>query len=152
MKKLPLLVLLVFGLSIHGFTQNRLIKGKVTDDHGKPLAGASINIKNTTVTTSTDLEGNFQIPLPAQAKPVLVVTFVGYVNTELPVGGSNFVNVQLLNNAQSLNDVIVVGYGTQRKKDVTGAISVVKADEIQKRPLVRVEQALQGTTPGVAVQ
>jgi TonB-dependent starch-binding outer membrane protein SusC len=152
MKKLPLLVLLVFGLSIHGFAQNRLIKGKVTDEQGKPLVGASINIKNTTTSTSTDSAGNFQLPLTAQGKPVLVVTFVGYLSTEYAIGGGSFFNVQLKNNTQSLNDVIVVGYGTQRKKDVTGAISVVNSDEIAKRPLVRVEQALQGTAPGVAVQ
>src|ERR1700724_1854236 len=98
MKKLPLLVLLVFGLYVHGFAQNRLIKGKVTDDQGKPLAGASINIKNTTITTSTDSAGNFQLPLPVQGKPVLVVTFVGYLSTELAVGGGTFFNVQLKNN------------------------------------------------------
>src|ERR1700681_1481903 len=152
MKKLPLLVLLVFGLYVHGFAQNRLLKGKVTDEHGKPLVGASINIKNTTASTSTDSAGNFQLPLTAKGKPVLVVSFVGYLSTEYAIGGGTFFNVQLKNSSQSLNDVIVVGYGTQRKKDVTGAISTVNSDEIQKRPLVRVEQALQGTTPGVAVQ
>jgi TonB-linked SusC/RagA family outer membrane protein len=152
MKKLPLLVLLVFGLYVHGFAQNRLLKGKVTDEQGKPLAGASINIKNTTTSTSTDSAGNFELPLTAHGKPVLVVSFVGYLSTEYAIGGGSFFNVQLKNNTQSLNDVIVVGYGTQRKKDVTGAISTVNADEIAKRPLVRVEQALQGTAAGVAVQ
>jgi outer membrane receptor for ferrienterochelin and colicin len=80
------------------------------------------------------------------------VSFVGYLGTEVAVGGSSYFSIQLKSGSQSLNDVIVVGYGTQRKKDVTGAISTVNADEIAKRPLVRVEQALQGTTPGVAVQ
>ena len=148
MKKLPLLVLLVFGLYVHGFAQNRLLKGKVTDEQGKPLAGASINIKNTTTSALTDSAGNFQLPFTAQGKPVLVVTFVGYLSTEFAIGGGTFFNVQLKNNTQSLNDVIVVGYGEQRKRDVTGAISTVKADEIAKRPITRVEQALQGTTPG----
>ncbi len=152
MKKLPLLVLLVFGLSFHGFAQNRLIKGKVTDDHGKPLAGASINIKNTAASTITDSSGNFELLFSGNAKAQLVVSFVGYLNTELSIGSGNYFNVQLKNNAQTLNDVIVVGYGTQKKKDVTGAISVVKPDELGNRPIVKVEQALQGTAPGVAVQ
>ncbi len=152
MKKLPLLLLLVFGLSFHGFSQNRLIKGKVTDDHGKPLAGASINIKNTATSTLTDSSGNFELPFSGNSKAQLVVTFVGYLNTELSIGNGNYFDVQLKHNAQTLNDVIVVGYGTQKKKDVTGAISVVKPDELGTRPIVKVEQALQGTAPGVAVQ
>ncbi|HSZ33332.1 MAG TPA: TonB-dependent receptor [Puia sp.] len=152
MKKLPLLLLLVFGLSFNGFSQNRLIKGKVTDDHGKPLAGASINIKNTATSTLTDSSGNFELPFSGNAKAQLVVTFVGFLNTELSIGTGNYFDVQLKHNAQTLNDVIVVGYGTQRKKDVTGAISSVKADEFAQRPIVKVEQALQGTAPGVAVQ
>ncbi len=152
MKKLPLLLLLVFGLSFHGFSQNRLIKGKVTDDHGKPLAGASINIKNTATSTLTDSSGNFELPYSGNAKAQLVVTFVGFLNSELSIGTGNYFDVQLKHNAQTLNDVIVVGYGTQRKRDVTGAISSVKADEFAQRPIVKVEQALQGTAPGVAVQ
>ena len=152
MKKLPLLVLLVFGLYIHGFAQSRLIKGKVTDDHGKPLAGASINIKNTTTSTLTDSSGNFEIAVTGKAKEDLVVTFVGYFSSELAIGKGSYFEVQLKQNGQTLNDVIVVGYGTQRKRDVTGAISTVRPDENAHRPLVKVEQALQGTAPGVAVQ
>ncbi len=152
MKKLPLLVLLVFGLNIYGFAQNRLIKGKVTDDHGKALAGASINIKNTAASTLTDSSGNFQLPFSGNGKAQLVVTFVGYLSTELSIGSGNYFDVQLKHDAQNLGDVIVIGYGTQKKKDVTGAISVVKTDELAHLPLTRVEQALQGTAPGVAVQ
>ena len=80
------------------------------------------------------------------------MTFVGYLNSELAIGKGSYFEVQLKHNAQTLNDVIVVGYGTQRKRDVTGAISTVRPDENAHRPLVKVEQALQGTAPGVAVQ
>jgi TonB-dependent starch-binding outer membrane protein SusC len=152
MKKLPLLVFLVFGLYVYGFAQNRIIKGKVTDDHGRPLAGASVNIKNTTTSAFADSSGNFELPYSGKAKAELVVTFVGYLSTELAIGGGNYFDVQLKHNAQTLNDVIVVGYGTQKKKDVTGAISTIGPDENAHRPLVKVEQALQGTAPGVAVQ
>ncbi|HMH31702.1 MAG TPA: TonB-dependent receptor [Puia sp.] len=152
MKKLPLLILLVFGLFIQSFAQNRMVKGKITDENGRPLPGANINLKNTSSFTTSDSSGNFQMSITGQAKPILVISFVGYLPTELAVGGGSYFDIPLKHSSQSLNDVIVVGYGTQRKRDVTGSISVVNADEIAKRPLVRVEQALQGTAPGVAVQ
>jgi len=152
MKKLPLLVLLVFGLYVHGFAQSRLIKGKVTDDHGRPLAGASINIKNTTTSALADSSGNFEIAVAGKAKEDLVVSSVGFSSLELAIGKGSYFEVQLKHSVQTLNDVIVVGYGTQRKRDVTGAISTVRPDENEHRPLVKVEQALQGTAPGVAVQ
>ncbi len=152
MKKLHLLVFLVFGLFAQGVAQTHLIKGKVTDDHGKPLAGATVSIKNTSSSTLTDSSGNFQISFSGVSKPSLVITYVGFLSTETAVGGGVFFDVQLNHNAQTLNDVIVVGYGTQRKRDVTGAISTVRPEENAHRPLVKVEQALQGTAPGVAVQ
>jgi TonB-dependent starch-binding outer membrane protein SusC len=152
MKKYQLLLLLALGLFIQGYAQNHLIKGRVMDENGKPLAGASVTIKNTNITTSTDSLGNFQISAPGQVKDPLVVSFIGYTGTELSTKGGNFFTIQLKQTSQALNDVVVVGYGEQRKRDVTGAISIVNAEEIAKRPLVRVEQALQGTTPGVAVQ
>ncbi len=152
MKKIPLLVFLVFGLYVSGFSQSRSIKGRVTDDHGKPLAGASINIKNTPTSALTDSSGNFEIAVTGKTKEDLVVSFVGYLNAELAIGKGSYFEVQLKSTAQTLNDVIVVGYGTQKKRDVTGAISTVRPDENAHRPLVKVEQALQGTAPGVAVQ
>jgi TonB-linked SusC/RagA family outer membrane protein len=152
MKKLQLLVLLVLGLFIQGFAQNQVLKGRITDENGRPLSGATINIKNSSSFTTSDSSGNFQISAGGQARPILVVSFVGYSNTELAAGTGNFFTVSLKNRLQSLNDVIVVGYGTQRKRDVTGSIVTVRSEEIAKRPLVRVEQALQGTAPGVAVQ
>ena len=102
MKKLPLLVLLVFGLYIHGFAQSRVIKGKVTDDHGKPLAGASINIKNTTTSALTDSSGNFEIAVTGKSKEDLVVSFVGFLSSELAIGKGTYFEVQLKHNAPDL--------------------------------------------------
>ena len=147
MKKFKLLLLFAFGLFIHGYTQNRLIKGKVTDENGKSLPGATVTIRNTNISTTTDSLGDFQITTNGQKKAALVVSFVGYSTEELFIKDGTYFSIQLKQLAQSLNDVVVVGYGEQRKRDVTGAISTVKADEIAKRPLVRVEQALQGTAP-----
>jgi hypothetical protein len=78
MKKLQLLVLLLIGLLAHGFAQNRIIKGKVTDDHGKPLAGASVNIKNSSTSVLTDSAGNFELSFSGTAKQELVISFVGF--------------------------------------------------------------------------
>lgn len=150
MKKLLLLLLLAFGL-MEGYAQGKLVKGKITDENNKALAGATVTLKGTTVTTSTDEAGNFQINTGDQVNPVLVVTFVGYLNEEYPVKGRSDLTIRLQQDARTLGDVIVVGYGTVRKRDITGASSTIKAEEIAKRPLVRLEQALQGTTAGVAV-
>ena len=152
MKKFQLLLLLAFGLVVQVYAQNRLIKGKITDDQNKPLAGATVTLKGTTVTVATDETGSFQISTGDQAKPVLVISFVGFLNEEFPVKGRTDFVIHLQQDIHALGDVVVVGYGEQRKRDVTGAISTVKADEIAKRPITRVEQALQGTTAGVAVE
>src|SRR6202042_1120024 len=120
--------------------------GKITDEANKPLAGATVTLKGTTVTTTTDEAGNFQINTETQARPVLEITFVGFLNEEYSIKGASEFTIHMQQDPHTLGDVIVVGYGTQRKRDVTGATATIKADEIAKRPLVRVEQALQGTT------
>jgi TonB-dependent starch-binding outer membrane protein SusC len=150
MKKLLLLPLLVLVL-IQGFAQSRVIKGKVLDDAGKPLSGATVNVKGTTTSTITDAVGNFEVSTSLE-HPVLVISFVGFEQQEFGVvnGVEPSIHLNLIN--QTLNDVVVVGYGTQQKKDVTGSIARVRSDEFIKRPLVKVEQALQGTVSGVAVQ
>src|SRR5258708_3531784 len=150
MKKILLLLLLALGL-IGTKAQDQVIKGKVIDEEGIPLAGATITIKGTATSVTTDAQGNFQINSGGKVNPVLVVSYIGYADAQVEAG-RNSVNVSLKKDARAMNDIIVVGYGTQRKRDVTGSTVTVKADEIAKRPLVRVEQALQGTVAGVAVQ
>jgi TonB-linked SusC/RagA family outer membrane protein len=152
MKKCLALLLVTLGLLLRGYSQDQVIKGKVTDDEGKPLVGATVTIKNTNTSTTTDAAGTFQISSAGLLKPILVVSYVGFASSEISArpGGTFAVSMKAEN--KTLNDVVVVGYGTQRKRDVTGATATVKADEIAKRPLVRVEQALQGTTSGVSVQ
>ncbi|MHA4809665.1 SusC/RagA family TonB-linked outer membrane protein [Flavitalea flava] len=151
MKRLLLLLLLGFSI-LEGFAQRQLLKGKITDENNKPLAGATVAVKGTTLTTTTDPSGNFEISAGDLVRPVLVITYVGYQTEETPVKGRADLTIHLLQDSKALADVVVVGYGTQRKRDVTGSTSTIKADEIAKRPLVRVEQALQGTTSGVVVQ
>jgi len=150
MKKFLLLLFSACSFLLN-YAQDQVIKGKVTDEEGKPLVGATVTIKSTTITSTSDAQGNFQINAGGRANPLLVISYVGYADAQIKADRSSL-SISLKRDAQALNDVIVVGYGTQRKRDVTGATATVKADEIAKRPLVRVEQALQGTTSGVVVQ
>lgn len=151
MKRLLTLILLAAG-AMHAYAQQRpLIRGRVVDENNKPLPGATVRLKSTNTSVPTDSAGNFQLSPGDQASPVLTISFVGYASADYPVGSRSFVEAHLQPDLRNLSDVVVVGYGTQRKRDVTGATSTVKADEIAKRPLTRVEQALQGTTSGVTV-
>ena len=150
MKKcLLLLVLALCVLVTHA--QNQTVRGKVTGPNGQPLAGASVTIKGTNLSTTTDENGNFQLSAGNVLKPVVTVTFIGFESQDYTYKGKSF-TVQLNQDARTLGDVIVVGYGVQRKRDVTGATSEVKADQIVAKPIVRVEEALQGTVAGVTVQ
>ena len=151
MKKCLLLLLLALSL-LRTNAQDKTVKGTVTDEAGKPLAGATVTIKGTNISSSTDANGNFSINTGNVLNPVFTVSFVGYENQDYTFKGRSGFSVSLHQDARTLGDVIVVGYGVQRKRDVTGATSEVKAADIVKKPIVRVEEALQGTVPGVTVQ
>jgi|APGre2960657373_1045057.scaffolds.fasta_scaffold00868_3 TonB-linked SusC/RagA family outer membrane protein len=150
MKKLKLLLFFTCGL-LWVQAQVSVVKGKITDETGKSLSGATVIIKGTSEITTTGDDGSFQLATANQLKPVLVISYVGYQTQEYPV--KNFTNfiVRLQLDLANLANVVVIGYGTQRKTDMTGASSTVKATEIAKRPLTRLDQALQGTTAGVNV-
>jgi TonB-linked SusC/RagA family outer membrane protein len=153
MKKMLLLLLMVASLlrsSAQGPTTP--VTGKVTDETGKPLAGATVTLKGTNLSATTDETGAFHLNTGNQTRPVFSVSFVGYENMDYAYRGNPNFTIALHQDARTLGDVIVIGYGVQRKRDVTGATSEVKAAEIVKRPIVRVEEALQGTVPGVTVQ
>jgi TonB-linked SusC/RagA family outer membrane protein len=126
------------------------ITGRVTDEKGEGLPGVSIVVKGTQKGTTSDTRGQFQLDV-IEKGAILVFSFVGYESQEVSIGTQTTMNVTLKVSERGLQEVVVVGYGEQRKSDVTGATSTVTAKEIAKRPLVRVEQALQGTTSGVVV-
>ena len=132
--------------------QQNSVSGKVTDQTGNPLVGATVTIRGTQNSTVTDSSGMFQLGSITEKNPVLVVSYVGYQSQQFPLNGQQNPTISLTHLPNSLNEVVVVGYGVQRKRDVTGATATLKSDEIVKRPLVRVEQALQGTVAGVVVQ
>lgn len=127
--------------------QDRNISGKVTDENGNVLTGATVVIKGTTKGTSTDIDGNFSLSIPENT--VLVFSYIGYLTEEVTVSGQTDLQIGLLPELANINEVVVVGYGVQKKSLVTGSISKVKSDEITSTPALRIEQAIQGRTSGV---
>lgn len=148
--KLTKLLVFCFSLfSLLGYSQNLTVSGKISDEAGMPIPSASVVVKGTTNGTTSDLDGNYQIT--ADSNATLVFSFVGYSSIEEKIAGRTSISVQLNPETENLNEVIVVGYGTQKKSVVTGAISKVKGQDIAKQPVTRVEQSLQGRTAGVYV-
>jgi TonB-linked SusC/RagA family outer membrane protein len=126
------------------------VTGTVTDEAGEPLIGVSVAIKGTTTGTLTDLDGKFTIQVPAEST-VLVFSYVGFTSQEIVVGDKSDISVVLASNISDLEEVVVVGYGVQKKKLVTGATTQVKGDDISKLSTVSVMSALSGQTPGVSI-
>lgn len=132
--------------------QERTISGTVTSQSdGQTLPGVNVILKGTSTGASTDFDGNYTINLSGQGG-VLVFSYVGYVSQEITVGSSNTVNVALVEDLAALEEVVVVGYGSRRKSDVTGAVSSVKSEELNAFPVLDAAQALQGRAAGVVVQ
>lgn len=126
------------------------IQGVVTDaSTNEPLPGANIQVKGTNTGTSTDINGRFT--LSANAGDVLVVSYIGYSQQEITVGTENVLNIALVPDVRSLEEVVVVGYGTQRRTEVTGAITSVTSDELTSLPTGTLDQALQGRAAGLTV-
>ncbi|GGK64265.1 SusC/RagA family TonB-linked outer membrane protein [Rufibacter glacialis] len=149
MKK-KLLVILLFHLCGIAFAQTS-ITGRVTSaGGGEPLPGVSVVVKGTTVGSSTDTDGRFQIQAPATGT-TLVFSYIGFTSKEEPINGRTTVNVTLQEDLRALEEVVVVGYGTQLRREVTTAISSVSSEEITQTPVTRIEQALQGRVAGVQV-
>ncbi|HEY6082752.1 MAG TPA: TonB-dependent receptor plug domain-containing protein, partial [Chitinophagaceae bacterium] len=125
-------------------------KGKVTDKiTGQPLVGVTVKVKNMNEGTVTDAGGNFSLDVPDSV--TLLVSYIGYETEEVAVNGRREITIALNPSATGLNEVVVVGYGTQTKKDITGAVSVVSSKDMANRPIVNVAEALQGKAAGVQV-
>ena len=149
MKKISL-VLTTLLMAFTLFAQNVAVRGTVTDANtGEPVAFASIQVKGTMTGASTGLDGTYSLNAPANA--VLVVSFIGYKTQEIAVNGRTVVDCVLAPDAEFLDDVIVVGYGTTRREAKTGAVSTVKADEIAVVPASSVDKMLAGKMAGVTI-
>ncbi|CAL1519691.1 TonB-dependent receptor [Chitinophaga sp. MM2321] len=130
--------------------QNRKVTGSVTDEKGQPLLGVSIKLKGTSIGVVTDATGKFSLTVPGD-NSVLVFSYIGYITQEVAVQNNSTVNVSLKEQTSSLNQVVVVGYGTQKKVNLTGAVSVVRGADLETRPVVDATQSLQGMVPGLNV-
>ncbi|GAB3496410.1 TonB-dependent receptor [Spirosoma knui] len=132
---------------------DRLITGTVKSETGEGLPGVSVVVKNTTRGTSTDADGKYRLSIPDDngSATTLVFSFVGYVNQEVAVGNRSSVDVQLAPDDKSLDEVVVVGYGTVKKSDLTGSLAQVKSKDLNAYPATNVLQALSGRAAGVQV-
>jgi TonB-linked SusC/RagA family outer membrane protein len=146
-----LLFLVFFFLALPVvWAQQITVFGKVTTPTGEPAVGATVSVKGTTTATSVDDQGNYRINVP-RANSTLVFTLVGMDAVERTVGSAGTVNVAFQLNQNQMNEVVVIGYGTQKKSVLTGAISSVKASDVDNQPIARIEQLLQGRASGVTI-
>ncbi|MDD4515821.1 TonB-dependent receptor [Massilibacteroides sp.] len=131
--------------------QGKTVRGKIVDFQDEPLIGVNVVVKGTTNGTMTDVDGNFQIDnIPDNA--ILVFSYIGYLAQEVALNGQSFVNITLREDTQKLDEVVVVGYGTQKKVNLTGSVQNVTSEDLMKRNLSNTSTALQGLIPGVSVQ
>lgn len=126
------------------------IRGTVKDEKGEALPGATVRVKGANTGTFTDAKGNFSINVPSE-ESVLVISFTGLETKEIRVGNQTAINVQLTVSSEALNEVVVIGYGTQRRSDLTGAVGSVREEELRERPAASLNQALTGRISGVQV-
>ncbi|WP_149273114.1 TonB-dependent receptor [Pareuzebyella sediminis] len=126
------------------------VNGTVSDSQGVPLAGANIVEKGTTNGVTADFDGNFSIQL-SDDEAVLIVSYIGFATKEVPVNGQDTLSIELEESASGLEEVVIVGYGTKRKKDIISAVSVVDLEEVKDVPAASVERMLLGQAPGVNV-
>ena len=144
---LAMLLTLTFSLSV--YAQNITVTGTVTDNTGEPLIGATVLQKGTQHGVATDVDGNYSISVPS--KSALVFSYIGYDTREEAVNGRSQINVILSPNSTILDEVVAIGYGTVRKKDLTGAVASVSGSELAKVPVTSAAQALAGKAAGVNI-
>ena len=149
MSKLLLFLTILFFLPFTLLAQNKTIKGKVVDETGSPVAGVNILAKGTKKGAQTDNDGNFSLTVPGTGSTDLVVSSVGYTAKIVSVTGTDAGTVQLVKEVITQEDVVVVGYATIKRKDLTGSVSSVNAKELKDFPLSSAAEALQGKLAGV---
>ncbi len=131
--------------------QKFIVKGTVTSaEEGLPLPGVNILVKGTLNGIITDLQGEYSLEISA-ADAILVFSYIGYVSQEIPVNGQTVINVQMILDTKSLDEVVVIGYGTQKKINLSGAVDVVSSKQLENRPVTNVTQALQGLAPNLNI-
>ncbi|MGC3947795.1 MAG: TonB-dependent receptor [Chryseolinea sp.] len=145
-----LLIISFLLCQVYAFAQHN-ISGTVRDDQGALLPGASVIVKGSSVGTTTDADGKFQLSAPS-AGEVLVITFIGYMSQEVAIDNRSSLDITLAPDVRTLSEVVVTGYGKERRADLTGAVAVVDMSKVVDVPRANVMQALQGRVPGLYVE
>src|SRR5690606_27398170 len=126
------------------------VSGTVTDNAGEPLPGVTVSIQGTTIGTATDIDGRYSVSVPEGS--TLVFSFIGFETQRVSVGDQSLINIILEEDISSLSEVVVVGYGVQRRRDVTGSVASLSKERLEMVPNINIAQAIQGSIPGVMVQ
>lgn len=145
----PLVLLFLFCLLPMGALAQNIIKGTVSDQTGEPVIGATVKVSGSQKGVITDIDGNFNIQAASDAK--LVISFIGYETQTVNVSGRNQLNITLREDSKLIDEVVVVGYGVQKKSDLTGAVASVKSDDIKNLSTTDAGAALQGKAAGVQI-
>ena len=149
LKRLEFQIRNLSNMSIHETLQSKTVTGVVVDAAGVPVIGANVIVKGTTVGTITDFDGNYSLEVPENA--VLQISYIGYLTEEVTVGDKSSINVTLKEDSQALDELVVVGYGTMRKSDVTGSIATAKGEELVKQQSFSALDNLRGKVSGVNI-
>jgi len=150
-RKSTFILTCLFFLTLSSFSQNNFkVTGKVTDETGKPVEGATVQVKGTTIATATTADGSYSLMAPS-GNSKLVITSIGYTQLEIAINNKSEVNIFIENIASSLQDVVVIGYTTVKKKDVTGSVAGINQKDIRSRPVNNALQAMQGKVAGVDI-
>lgn len=147
--KLALLLMLGMGLAQAATAQ--IVGGGIKDAQGQPVIGASIAVDGTSLGTTSDVNGHFQLNVPNAKTAVLTVSFIGYATQSVPVNGRSHIDIILEEDTQALDDVVVIGYGTVKRRDLTGSVASVTGDKLAANPVSNIAEALQGQLPGVSI-
>ena len=141
----------LLGLFItQSYAQNKTITGVVKDQTGEPLIGVNVMEKGTTNGTITDVDGKYSVTATGKT-PVLVFSYIGYLTQEIPVSGKHVVDVTMKEDTEELDEVVVIGYGTAKKKDLTGAISSIKTERLAAESPTSVQDLMRANSPGLYI-
>lgn len=138
------------GLPAHAQGDGRTVTGTVTDESALPLVGATVMVPGTTIGTTSGLDGNFTLSVPQDCDS-LRVSYIGYTSVSIPLGSQTHLNVSLYPDAHQISNVVVIGYGTQRKEDLTGSVSVISSDDFNDGLISSPEQLINGKVAGVQI-
>lgn len=136
--------------SVLSVMQGKTIKGQILDETGESMIGVSVLVKGTTIGTVTDFDGNYTLEVPS-GKNILEISYIGYKTKEITIGNNSLINIKMEPDTQALDEVVVIGYGTVKKRDLTGAVASMKNEDVTVAPTSNVMEALQGKIAGMDI-